>query len=94
MPLSVGLGLAVALALNRQIRLIGLYRTAILVPFIASAAAQGVLFSFIFDQRFGVANAVLDSVGLPRQGFLGDPDQALFVIVAIALWGGIGLLAS
>jgi multiple sugar transport system permease protein len=89
-PLSVGLGLAVAMALNRSIRLIGLYRTAILVPFIASTAVQGVLFSFIFDQRFGVANAVLDSVGLPRQGFLGDPDQALFVIVAIALWGGIG----
>jgi multiple sugar transport system permease protein len=89
-PLSVGLGLAVAMALNRQIRLIGLYRTAILVPFIASTAVQGVLFSFIFDERFGVANALLDSVGLPRQGFLGDPDQALFVIVAIALWGGIG----
>ena len=48
------------------------------------------LFSFIFDERFGVANAVLDTVGLPRQGFLGDPDQALFVIVLIGLWGGIG----
>ena len=50
----------------------------------------GVLFSFIFDERFGVANAVLDNLGLPRQGFLGDPDQALFVIVLIGIWGGIG----
>ena len=71
-------------------RLIGFYRTAILAPYIASVAAQGVLFSFIFDQRFGVANALLDEVGLPRQGFLGDPDQALFVIVLIGIWGGIG----
>lgn len=89
-PISTGLGLFLAMALNRPIRLIGVYRTAILAPFIASVAAQGVLFSFIFDQRFGVANALLDNLGLARQGFLGDPDQALFVIVLIGIWGGIG----
>lgn len=89
-PLSIGFGLLLAIALNRPIRLIGLYRTAILAPFIASVAAQGVLFSFIFDQRFGVANAILDQLGLGRMGFLGDPDQALFVIVLIGIWGGIG----
>ena len=89
-PISIGLGLFVAIGLNRRMRLIGLYRTAILVPFIASVAAQGVLFSFIFDQRFGVANALLETLGLPTQGFLGDPDQALLVIVLIGVWGGIG----
>ncbi len=89
-PISIGLGLFVAIGLNRKMRLIGLYRTAILVPFIASVAAQGVLFSFIFDQRFGVANALLETLGLPTQGFLGDPDQALLVIVLIGVWGGIG----
>lgn len=89
-PLSIGLGLFLAMALNRKIRLIGIYRTALLAPFIASVAAQGVLFSFIFDQRFGVANSLLASIGLPQQGFLGDPDQALFVIVLVGIWGGIG----
>jgi len=89
-PISTALGLFLALGLNRRIRFIGIYRTAFLAPFIASVAAQGVLFSFIFDERFGVANAVLDAVGLPRQGFLGDPDQALFVIALIGIWGGIG----
>jgi multiple sugar transport system permease protein len=89
-PITTGLGLFLAMALNRKIRLIGWYRTAFLAPFIASVAAQGVLFSFIFDERFGVANAALDALGLPRQGFLGDPDQALFVIVLIGIWGGIG----
>ena len=89
-PLSMVLGLALAIALNRRIRLIGIYRTAILLPFIASTAVQGVLFSYIFDERFGVANAALDKLGIARQGFLGNPDQALFVIVLIALWGGVG----
>jgi multiple sugar transport system permease protein len=89
-PVATGLGLFLALGLNRKLRLIGIYRTAFLAPFIASVAAQGVLFSFIFDERFGVANAVLEALGLPRQGFLGDPDQALFVIALIGVWGGIG----
>jgi multiple sugar transport system permease protein len=89
-PLSIAGGLLIAMALNRRIRFIGIYRTLILAPFIASVAAQGVLFSFIFDERFGVANSLLDEAGLPRQGFLGDPDQALYVLVGIGLWGGIG----
>lgn len=89
-PISIVGGLLLAMALNRKIGLIGTYRTAILAPFIAPVAAQGVLFSFIFDSRFGVANSVLVKFGLSPQGFLGDPSQALFVIVLIGIWGGIG----
>jgi len=89
-PISIGLGLFLAMALNRQMRFIGIYRTALLAPFIASVAAQGVLFSFIFDERFGVANAALAELHLQTQGFLGDPGQALYVIVLIGIWGGIG----
>ena len=51
-----------------------------------SATAQGVLFSFVFDSQFGVANALLDQVGIappglppgPRPGAVGDrADRAL-----------------
>jgi multiple sugar transport system permease protein len=78
------------MVLNRKIALIGIYRTALLAPFIVSITAQGVLFSYIFDERFGVANALLDKVGLPTQGFLGDPGQAIYVIALIGIWGGVG----
>jgi multiple sugar transport system permease protein len=89
-PLSIGGGLAIALALNRRIRFVGFYRTLVVVPYIMSATAQAVLFSFVFDSQFGVANALLDQVGIARQGFLQDPGQALWVIVLIGLWSGIG----
>ncbi|MET9552552.1 sugar ABC transporter permease [Streptomyces sp. NPDC006645] len=89
-PLSIGLGLALALVLNRRIRLVGLYRTLIFVPFVISATAQGVLFSFILDPEFGAANSVLNSLGISPQGFLTDPGQALLVLVAISLWSGTG----
>jgi multiple sugar transport system permease protein len=37
-----------------------------------------------------VANALLHALGFSRQGFLGDPSQALYVLILIALWGGVG----
>ncbi|WRZ88828.1 sugar ABC transporter permease [Streptomyces sp. NBC_01007] len=89
-PLSLLGGLALALALNRRIRFIGLYRTLVFVPFVVSATAQGVLFSFILDPEFGVANSLLHKLGLSPQGFLTDPDQAIYLLVLISLWSGVG----
>ncbi|WP_261377193.1 carbohydrate ABC transporter permease, partial [Amycolatopsis bartoniae] len=89
-PLSIVFGLLLALVLNRRIRLIGLYRTLFFIPFVLSATAQGVLFSFILDPQFGVANSVLHHLGVSPQGFLTDPAQALLVLVAITLWSGTG----
>ncbi|MFE2378483.1 carbohydrate ABC transporter permease [Streptomyces sp. NPDC059398] len=89
-PLSMLLGLVLALVLNQRIRLVGLYRTLIFVPFVISATAQGVLFSFILDPQFGVANSLLHSIGVSPQGFLTDPGQALLVLVVISLWSGTG----
>jgi len=89
-PLSIVLGLALALVLNQRIRLVGVYRTLMFVPFVVSATAQGVLFSFILDPEFGAANSLLNRLGLSPQGFLTDPGQALFVLVGITLWSGTG----
>lgn len=87
-PLSLGLGLGLALLLNRRIRFIGLYRTLAFVPVVISATIQGVLFSFIFDDQFGVANALLDKLGLATQPFFADGHQALALIVLATLWAG------
>ncbi|RZU53505.1 carbohydrate ABC transporter membrane protein 1 (CUT1 family) [Krasilnikovia cinnamomea] len=87
---SVLLGMALAVALNRRIRLIGFYRTCIVVPYVASAAATGILASYVFNPQYGAANSLLRRIGLPEQQFLENPGQALLVICGIALWGEIG----
>ncbi|MGW1987479.1 carbohydrate ABC transporter permease [Streptomyces collinus] len=89
-PISIVLGLLLALALNRRIRFTGLYRTLMFVPFVISATSQGVLFSFILDPEFGAANSLLARIGVSSQGFLTDPGQALLVLVAISVWSGTG----
>jgi multiple sugar transport system permease protein len=86
-PSSVLLGLFLAVALNRRIRLMGFYRTAIFVPFVVSAATTGVLTNYLFDPQFGIVNNVLRALSLPTQGWLSDPNQAMVVIALMSLWG-------
>lgn len=86
-PLSVLGGLFLAVALNRNIRFIGFYRTAIFVPFVASAAATGILSTYLFNPQYGIVNNVLRMLGLPQQGWLEDPAQAMVVIAIMSLWG-------
>ena len=76
--------------LSRRIKLIGFYRTCFLVPFIAASAAEGLLMGFIFDADFGIVNSLFHRVGIPRQGFLQDPAQALFVLAVVYFWTQFG----
>lgn len=86
-PASVLGGLFFAVALNRRIRFIGFYRTAIFVPFVTSAAATGILATYLFNPQYGIVNNVLRSVGLPQPGWLEDPSQAMIVIAIMSFWG-------
>src|SRR4029079_10498551 len=82
-PLSVGGALLIAVALNRPLRFIRLYRTAVFVPVVASTIATSIIFLQLFDPNFGLANWALGGIGLRPNGFLQDPDQALYAIVAL-----------
>jgi multiple sugar transport system permease protein len=89
-PISIVMGILLAVALDRPLRFQWFYRTCIFVPFVASAAATGILANFVFDPDFGLANNALRVLGLPQQGFLSDRGQAMVVLVVISLWGSIG----
>jgi multiple sugar transport system permease protein len=89
-PVSVFGALALAVALNRRIRGIRFYRLAVFVPLVTSTVATGIIFLWLLDPTFGFVNYVLHAVGLPQQQFLQDPNQALWCIVAMTVWGWLG----
>jgi multiple sugar transport system permease protein len=89
-PFSVVGALLVAVALNRPLRFIRLYRTAVFVPVVASTIATSIIFLQLFDPNFGLINWMLGTVGLGPYGFLQDPDQALYAVVVLTVWGWIG----
>jgi multiple sugar transport system permease protein len=89
-PLSVGGALALALLLNARIRLSWFYRTAIFIPVATSTVATGIIFNWLLEPTYGVANYLLGEVGLGPYGFFQDPDQSLYSIVAMTVWGWLG----
>lgn len=86
-PASVLLGLFLAVVLNRRVLFVGIYRTAIFLPFVFSAAATGILATYLFNPEFGLVNNVLRTLGMTPQAWLMDPQQAMLVITVMSLWG-------
>jgi multiple sugar transport system permease protein len=89
-PLSVVGGLLVAVALNRRIRGIFLYRTAVFVPVVLSTIATAIMFLWLLDPNFGLVNFLLSKVGLGPYGFFDSTSGALYSIVGMTIWGWIG----
>ena len=89
-PTSLILALGVASALNRKIRFIRFYRLAVFVPVVASTIATGIMFLWLLDKDFGLANWVLGKVGLGPYGFFSSPSQALPSLVLMTVWGWLG----
>ncbi|MFN2489679.1 MAG: carbohydrate ABC transporter permease [Actinomycetota bacterium] len=91
-PLSIVSGLAVAVAMNRRIRLISLYRTVVFLTLAVSTISTAIMFLWLTEPTFGILNHALRGVGVPPQGFLQDPGQAMYVIVAMTVWGWLGFV--
>jgi multiple sugar transport system permease protein len=89
-PLSVAGGLFAAIALNRRIRGIRVYRLAVFVPVVISSIATAIMFLWLFDPNFGLANWLLGKVGLGPFGFFTSSQGALYSIVVVTVWGWIG----
>ncbi|HET6847836.1 MAG TPA: sugar ABC transporter permease [Gaiellales bacterium] len=89
-PLSVGGALAIAVLLNARIRFSRFYRTAVFIPVATSTVATGIIFNWLLEPTYGVVNYLLSFVGLGPYGFFQDPDQAMYSIVAMTVWGWLG----
>ena len=89
-PITIIGSLLLAAALNRQLRFIGFYRMAVFVPVVTSTVATAFVFNWLLEPDYGLVNGGLHAMGLPTQGFFTDPGQALYVILAMTIWGWIG----
>lgn len=88
-PFQIGCALGMALVLNRYLPLGGLWRTLILLPVAVPQSVSAIIMGVVFRPD-GPANAFLDIFGIPAQGFLTSTDQAIFTIILILSWIGVG----
>ena len=89
-PISIVGGLAIAIALNRRIRLGRFYRLAVFIPVVTSTIATGIMFLWLLDKNYGLANWTLGKIGLGPFGFFESPSQAMPSLVAMTVWGWLG----
>lgn len=90
MPIQLVLALGIALMLNQIRRMSTLFRVIYFIPFVTSTVAISWVFRWLYQPQFGPLNLFLDFMGLPQQPFLKSPDQALYSILAVAVWQGMG----
>jgi raffinose/stachyose/melibiose transport system permease protein len=91
--LQLPLGVAIALLLNRSMWGRGALRTIIFVPYVLAEVIAGVVWFQLLQPRYGLVDTLLDAIGLqgPAQGWLGDPDIALWTVLVVLTWKYLGL---
>jgi ABC-type sugar transport system permease subunit len=68
-PFEMAIGVVLAVLLFREIAARGFYRVIYFLPYVTSAVAVGVIFRWIFNGN-GLANSILELLGLPKQKWL------------------------
>ena len=85
-PLSLISSFIMALLINTKVRGIALFRTIYYLPSIVPAVANAVLWAWILNTDFGLLNAMLHYFGLPKIGWLQEPEFALPAMILMSLW--------
>ena len=90
-----GLGLWLALLLNRHLPFKNFFRAIILLPWVVPTVLSAMAFWWIFDSQFSIISWVLMKIGLISApiNFLGDPWIARWSVIAANIWRGIPFVA-
>jgi multiple sugar transport system permease protein len=93
--LKFGLGLWLALLLNRNLAFKSFFRAVILLPYIVPTALSAIAFWWIYDAQFSVISWVLVKLGFIDRyiDFLGEPWNARFSTIAANVWRGVPFVA-
>src|ERR1700739_3828157 len=91
LPTSTGLGLA--LLLNTKFRGSHIFRSIFYFPAVLSLAVVGLIWTWIYQPDLGLANQLLDALGLKflKRNWLSDPQIALYPVILAATWNAVGL---
>ncbi len=86
-PLSLALGLALAMFCNQRFAGVRVVRTLAYLPVVLPVVATITLWKFILNPQVGLLNTILDRLGLPTSQWLQSPTMAMPSIVLVMLWG-------
>lgn len=89
-PLSTALALGIAIILNQDIKLQGLWRTLYYIPSVVSGVAVSILWMWLFQPDVGLLNDLLWKVGIDGPRWIYSEEWAIPSMILMGLWGSGG----
>ncbi len=90
-PLSVVTSLVAALLVSSKLtRLQGLFRSIFFMPVVTTLVAVAVVWRYLYQPEYGLANWALRAFGIRPVDWLGDPHWAMLAIILMAVWKNFG----
>lgn len=90
-PLTVALGMLLAIALNGPTPGRALLRLIFFIPYIVNAVAISATWILLYHPRYGPINAALRWLGIENPPlWLASSDWAMPALIIMAIWGGVG----
>ncbi len=85
---EITLGMIFALILNQKLRVRGILRTALLIPWAIPIAISARIWQLLYSYDYGLFNGLLDRTGIVSTpvNFLGTPGGAFFSVVISDVW--------
>ncbi|MDR2359846.1 MAG: sugar ABC transporter permease [Oscillospiraceae bacterium] len=88
--LTIAGGLGLASLLHRGFRGSGLFRALFFSPWITPTVAVSLVWMWIFDEKNGIANAVIGLFGLPALKWVGSSATAMLAVIIVTVWKSVG----
>ena len=88
-PVLAIVPLFLAILINQKIRGVTLYKILIYLPVIVSIVVAAIAFKWLYADQ-GILNYIVTLIGLQPAGWLTDPNFALYSVIIVTIWKGIG----
>jgi multiple sugar transport system permease protein len=89
-PTSMVLGLAAAVLLNRKLPARTFLRSVYFMPVVISGVAVALIGEWMFNDQYGIINAVLNKLGLGAVNWLSSSTWAMVALIITTMWTRIG----
>jgi multiple sugar transport system permease protein len=85
-PMQTVFALLLAMLLNQKLPGRGFFRTMLVVPWMATSVAMGIVWQWIFDPQYGALNTFLAVFHISGPTWLSSPAWAMPAVAAVNIW--------
>lgn len=89
-PVGIALALLLAVALNKKIRGVKLFRAMYFLPVISSTVAVAIVWQWMYNPHFGLLNYILSLIGIDGPLWLSSTTWAMPAVIITSIWKGLG----